>query len=118
MQQIPSIKHIFKSLLLVTMLAAFFATPALAENVPVPATEGPAKVAQKQVASVRPDVNVNKASAGELSEALVGVGAAKAKAIVDYRQKHGAFKSLDDLAQVKGIGPSILSKNKAHIRFN
>lgn len=77
-----------------------------------------AKVTASQVAKARPDVRVNRASADELSEALIGVGPSKARAIVAYRKTHGAFKSLDDLSQVKGVGPSILKKNKAHILFN
>ena len=52
------------------------------------------------------------ASSSEL-EALPGIGPAKAKAIVDYRQQHGAFKSVEELKNVKGIGEGIFSKLKA-----
>ncbi len=49
-------------------------------------------------------VDVNKASQAEL-EAAKGIGPAKAKAIIDERNKGGAFKSWDDLdARVKGVG--------------
>ncbi len=51
-------------------------------------------------------MNVNKASVKELMKVKVdgkNLGAAKAKAIVAYRKKHGDFKSLDDLANVKGF---------------
>lgn len=78
----------------------------------------PAKVTTSQVAKARPDVHVNRASADELAEALIGVGPAKARAIVAWRQSHGAFKSLDDLGQVKGVGPAILKQNKPHILFD
>ena len=54
-------------------------------------------------------VNINTASSSEL-EALPGIGPAKAKAIVDYRQQHGAFKSVEELKNVKGIGEGIFSK--------
>ena len=57
-------------------------------------------------------VNINTASPSEL-EALPGIGPAKAKAIVDYRQQHGAFKSVEELKNVKGIGEGIFSKLKA-----
>ena len=57
-------------------------------------------------------VNINTASPSEL-EALPGIGPAKAKAIVDYRQQHGAFKSVEELKNVKGIGEGISSKLKA-----
>lgn len=49
-------------------------------------------------------VNINKANAKTIAESLKGVGIKKAEAIVRYRSKHGAFKSLDDLRQVNGIG--------------
>lgn len=58
-------------------------------------------------------VNVNSASAEELSDLLTGIGPAKAQAIVDYRKANGPFTSLDQLTQVKGIGPSTIEKNKA-----
>ena len=45
-------------------------------------------------------VNVNTASSAEL-EALPGIGPAKAKAIVEYRQKNGAFKSVEELNKLK-----------------
>ena len=60
-------------------------------------------------------VNINSADAKTIETALVGVGAKTAKAIVDYRAKHGAFKSVDELTKVKGIGPKLIEKNKDNI---
>jgi len=60
-------------------------------------------------------VNVNTASAEELSEALIGVGPSKAAAIVEYRDKNGAFKHVDELVNVKGIGISTVDTNRAYI---
>lgn len=57
-------------------------------------------------------VNINTASPAEL-EALPGIGPAKAKSIVEYRQKNGAFKSVEELKNVKGIGDAVLNKLKA-----
>ncbi len=54
-------------------------------------------------------VNINTASAAELA-GLNGIGDAKAKLIVEYRDKNGPFKSVDDLRQVKGIGDKMLAK--------
>ena len=56
-------------------------------------------------------VNINTATAAEL-EALPGIGPAKAKAIVAYRQQNGQFKTVEDLKKVKGIGEGIFSKLK------
>ena len=59
-------------------------------------------------------VNVNTASAEEL-EALTGIGPALAEAIVSYRDEHGAFKTPEELMNVKGIGEGKLSAFRAEI---
>ena len=56
-------------------------------------------------------VDINSADAKQL-QALKGVGEAKAKQIVDYRTKNGAFTTVDDLMKVSGIGKKILDDNK------
>lgn len=48
-------------------------------------------------------VNINQAELGELT-ALPGIGEVKAQAIIDYRNAHGRFQSIDELKNVKGIG--------------
>ena len=60
-------------------------------------------------------VNINKADAATLQHYLNGVGAAKAEAIVAYRNKHGRFKSVDDLQKVKGIGEVTIRKNRDNL---
>ena len=52
-------------------------------------------------------VNINTATKEQL-DALKGIGPTKAQAIIDYRTKHGPFKSVDDLEKVPGIGPATL----------
>ena len=52
-------------------------------------------------------VSINRASADEL-EALPGVGPVTAAAIVAHREEHGPFRSVDDLLDVRGIGPARL----------
>ncbi len=54
-------------------------------------------------------VDINQATIQEL-ESLPQVGPALAKRIVDFRETHGAFKSVDDLLKVQGIGEKILAK--------
>lgn len=48
-------------------------------------------------------ININTASADEL-QLLNGVGPSTANAIVDYREQNGAFASVEDLVNIKGIG--------------
>jgi competence protein ComEA len=59
-------------------------------------------------------VNLNTADVTAL-EALPGVGPATAQAILDYRQAHGRFSAVDDLLDVKGIGPAKFTAIKAHV---
>jgi competence protein ComEA len=61
-------------------------------------------------------VDVNTADAETISAELKGVGLTKARAIVEYREKHGPFKSAEDLSLVKGIGDRTVEINRANIR--
>ncbi len=63
-------------------------------------------------------VNVNTADAETISAELKGIGLAKARAIVEYREKHGPFQSVEDLALVSGIGDRTLERNRADIRLS
>jgi len=60
-------------------------------------------------------VNINTASAEEL-DALPGIGPTKSQAIVEYRNEHGRFSSIEDIQNVKGIKEGEFSKIKDHIR--
>ncbi len=62
-------------------------------------------------ASAEP-VDINTATAEQLSAAMKSVGKAKAEAIVKDREKNGPFKSVDDLARVKGIKAATINKNR------
>lgn len=86
----------------------------------VAAAEPPGASASKpvlramQFSDVSPNdrVNINTADEAMLSERLKGVGEKKARAIVEYRQKNGAFRSLRQLEEVKGMGAAIVQKNR------
>ena len=61
-------------------------------------------------------VDINTADAELLSTAINGVGPKRAEAIVAYRDEHGAFQSVSDLTQVKGIGLKIVEANRDNLR--
>lgn len=59
-------------------------------------------------------VNLNTATDIEL-QSLPGVGPSKAKSIIEYREKNGGFKSIDEIKNIKGIGESSFEKLKDKI---
>ena len=61
-------------------------------------------------------VDINSADAAQLDKVLIGVGAAKAEAIIEYRKANGPFKSADELANVKGIGLKTVERNRDLIK--
>jgi len=63
-------------------------------------------------------VNINTADATELAEMINGVGLKKAQEIVRYREQKGPFKTIEDLANIKGIGPATIEKNRQHMTTN
>ena len=61
-------------------------------------------------------VNINTATAEEL-QLLPGIGESRAKAVIELRKQNGGFKSVDELAQVKGIGEAALKRLRPHVRI-
>jgi competence protein ComEA len=62
-------------------------------------------------------VNINTADAAALAKSLNGIGPAKAKAIVAYRDKNGPFKTVEQLAMVEGISQKVIDRNRADIKL-
>lgn len=59
-------------------------------------------------------INLNKADETQLTT-LPGIGPSKAQAIISYREEHGAFKSIEDLKNVTGIGDKTFERLKEFI---
>ena len=81
-------------------------------------TGSPSVLAQEQSLNVSPavtSVNINTAGAQVLAANLKGVGESRAMEIVRYRESYGPFESVDELADVKGIGKSTLDMNRGVI---
>jgi competence protein ComEA len=60
-------------------------------------------------------VDINTADAATLASAINGVGEKKAATIVEYRNTHGPFASIDDLASIKGIGAATIERNRDNL---
>lgn len=60
-------------------------------------------------------VNINTADATTLADRLTGVGLTRAQEIVRYRENFGDFGSVDELAEVRGIGAATVDKNRPRI---
>ncbi|MDX1433327.1 MAG: helix-hairpin-helix domain-containing protein [Gammaproteobacteria bacterium] len=60
-------------------------------------------------------VDINSASAESLAAAMSGVGMKRAQAIVEHRDRNGPFESVDELAEVSGIGPHIIEQSRDRI---
>jgi competence protein ComEA len=78
---------------------------------------GPAARAAEAEAPLSGVVNVNTASAEEL-ELLPGIGPSRARAILEARRERGAFKSLEELEEVKGIGKGALERLRPFVTLS
>ena len=59
-------------------------------------------------------ININAASSAQL-QTLSGIGPVKAQEIMKYRKSHGGFKTVDELVNVKGIGPKTVAQLKSQL---
>ncbi len=64
-----------------------------------------------------PRVNLNTATVEDLTS-LPGIGPSYAKRIVDYREKNGPFKRVEDLLNVQGIGEKTLEKIRDRVSLS
>jgi comEA protein len=92
----------------ITLLVATLIAPSVTFAGQAAKTGGAAAKVRATAAS---PVNLNSASVAQL-QTLPGIGASAAQRIVDYRQKNGSFKKIEELMNVKGIGEKSFLKLK------
>ena len=83
--------------------------PMAADTAVAGAGPGPPSAGGSASAETRAPTDLNRASAGELDR-LPGVGPVLAARIVDYRAQHGAFRRVEELMAVRGIGPRLYAR--------
>ncbi len=62
-------------------------------------------------------LNINQSSATEIDKTLVFVSEDTARSIVEYRDQHGEFSSIHELAKVKGVSKRLARYNRSRISF-
>ncbi|CAI8165886.1 ComEA family DNA-binding protein [Pseudidiomarina mangrovi] len=97
-----------KTFIIASLLSPLLvAAPVSAQPLPQPSPQA------QQVQAV----NLNTASAEQLAMGLTGVGLKRAEAIVELRTKLGGFTDVNQLLQVKGIGPRMLELNRERMQL-
>lgn len=94
---------------LIVLLVLGLASLAGAQTTAAP--KPPKAKATKTVAALSGPVNLNTATVAQL-DALPGMGKSTAQRIVEYRQKNGSFKKIEELMNVKGVGEKSFLKLK------
>ena len=69
------------------------------------------------IAIAGPLVNINKADRFEIERDLIGVTSETAQSIVEYREKNGEFKSIEDVLKVEGIERDFLNINRDYLHL-
>ena len=109
-------KSLFSALVIASLA---FSSLAFAADAPAKPTTASATTAPLAKSAVNPQhdvVNINTADAQTLTK-LKGIGLKKAEAILAWRKANGSFKTVDQLAEVKGIGSKTLEANRQQIRI-
>jgi competence protein ComEA len=101
-----------------SLVFALLACASIAVNAAPAKPEVSAPVAAQVASAAQTSkINLNQADAATLHRELSGIGEAKAKEIVAYRESNGPFTSVDELLEVKGIGKAILDKNREKLEI-
>ena len=84
------------------------------QKIAIPALSADAPAVRSATLSATGLININTATLQEL-DSLPGIGEVKAQQIIAYRDENGAFKSIDEIQDVPGIGPELFEKIKDSI---
>ena len=94
-----------KAIFIAVLLSLF------AVSIPLQANTSPPQVPQKQAVTTN-KINLNNADLTLLTGSFKGIGKKRAEAIIAYRDVHQGFKSIEELAAVKGLGQRFVEVNR------
>src|SRR5262245_14364035 len=104
----------FRTVLSLVALTAFMVAVPIASAQTIPQAAKSSSRSSKPAQAPSVPVNINTATVGEL-DGLPGIGAKTAARIVEYRQKNGPFKKIEELMNVRGVGEKNFLRLKDHI---
>lgn len=93
--------------ILLSSFVTFSAVHAFQSTQPVSATANQPVLAK---------IDLNKADVKSLTGSFKGIGQKRAEAIVQHRESHGAFKSVSDLAAVRGLGKAFVDNHLTQLQ--
>ncbi len=91
----------------IAILLSFFVISAPIQAASLPPAEASNKSSHK--------IDLNKADLSTLTGSFKGIGKKRAEAIIAYRDSHQGFKSIEELAEVKGLGQHFMESNRAKL---
>lgn len=94
---------------IVVLSLSMFASTPFANTIPTPATPSAGANEVKKI-------NLNQATVGQLLHTVKGIGQKRAEAIIAYRDQHGHFKSLTELAAVHGLGERFVKQHWSELQ--
>ena len=109
----------FKFLLFSSVLSLIFTSSCFADTHASINSVSPPKIVQpvlKSENNLNEPVNINTATVNEIATAkLAGIGKKRAEEIVEFRNQHGPFKSIEDLKNIRGITAKVIENNNNRI---
>lgn len=85
-------------------------------TIPAHASAVSKTIPEKQAVVISDKIDLNKADLSSLIGSFKGIGKKRAQAIIVYRDSHQGFKSLEELAEVKGLGQHFVTANREKLK--
>ncbi|KTC94466.1 ComEA family DNA-binding protein [Legionella erythra] len=97
---------------LIAMVLSFLSMSSPLYAAPTPS----ASTITQEADAATPKINLNTAELNTLVHSFKGIGEKRAEAIIKYRESHDGFKSVEELAEVSGLGQQFVNKNLAELK--